>query len=76
MASLASPPDPGRDGEMHISGRPRLTEIATCLWESVRETWPRTEEEAGPFIGGFTWAFVIHWVLLIVVTLAWYGQQP
>jgi hypothetical protein len=50
-----------------------LADIAAGLWASLRETFPTDEQEAGPFVAGMTWAFVIHWVLLITVTLAWYG---
>jgi hypothetical protein len=50
-------------------------DVACGVWASLRETWPSTEDEAGPWLGGFVWAFALHWVILILVTLAWYGGQ-
>lgn len=52
-----------------------MLDVAAGLWAAFRETLPSTEAEAGPFLGGFTWAFCLHWVILVTVTLAWYGSQ-
>ena len=45
-----------------------LAEITRGLAESIRETLPRTDDEAGVFLSGLTWAFVLHWAILIAVT--------
>lgn len=50
-----------------------LCDVALGLLASIRETLPDSEETAGAWVAGFAWAFAIHWVLLITVTLAWYG---
>lgn len=50
-----------------------LREIAAGLAESVRETLPSTEDEAGAFLAGMCWAFVLSWVTLIVVS--WLSQR-
>jgi hypothetical protein len=47
-----------------------LLEIVRGAWESVRETWPTSESDAGPFLAGFCWAFCLHWVVLFAVTYA------
>lgn len=48
-----------------------LGEIALGLAESVRETLPSTEDEAGPFLAGMVWAFVLFWTFLILTTWLW-----
>lgn len=45
--------------------------ILLYLLGTLRETLPDTTDEAGYFLSGFTWAFVLHWVFLILVTLVW-----
>lgn len=35
------------------------------LLSDIRETLPTTEEEAGPFLAGMCWAFVIFFSFLI-----------
>jgi hypothetical protein len=47
-------------------------DVARGLAESIRESLPADEKEAGPFLAGFCWAFGLHWLLLIVVTWAWF----
>lgn len=47
-----------------------LLEILKGAWQSFRETLPSTTDEAGPFLAGAAWAFVLHWTLLIAVTFA------
>jgi hypothetical protein len=37
----------------------------------ILDTLPASEEEAGWFLAGFTWAFGVFIVLLLLVTLAW-----
>ena len=58
----------------------RLTrDIALGLYEAIRETLPGDEQEAGPFLAGMVWAFVIFWAMLIFVTLLWFkahGATP
>lgn len=53
-----------------------LLDIATGLWESLRETLPGDEQEAGVFLAGLTWGFVIFWTCLILVTLAYLKTVP
>lgn len=48
-----------------------LIAVAAGLVESVRETLPDSEQEAGVWLAGFVWAMVIHWTALIVVTWLW-----
>lgn len=50
-----------------------VVDIVCGLAESVRETLPSTEDEAGAWLAGFCWAFVLHWVALIAVTYAYMG---
>jgi len=50
-----------------------LRDVALGLWASLRETLPGDETEAGVWLGGFCWAFSLHWIFLVLVTLAWYG---
>jgi hypothetical protein len=42
--------------------------VVAGLAETIRETLPRTEEEAGPFVAGLCWAMVLFWGTLIAVT--------
>lgn len=48
-----------------------LTDIVRGLWESIRETLPSTTDEAGAFLSGMTYAFILHWAVLIFVTYAY-----
>lgn len=45
--------------------------IVAGLAREILETLPRTEDEAGTWLAGFCWAFLIFCVLLVVVTWAW-----
>jgi hypothetical protein len=47
-----------------------LIAVGAGLLADLRETLPSTTDEAGAFVAGFAWAFVIFWTTLIVVTLA------
>lgn len=47
-----------------------LYEILRGLAETVRETLPSDEKEAGAWLAGLSWAFVLHWTALILVTAA------
>lgn len=47
-----------------------LLEILRGLCETIREVFPTSESDAGPWLAGFCVAFVIHWVILIAVTYA------
>jgi hypothetical protein len=49
--------------------------ILLALVNDFRETLPATTDEAGPFMAGFVWAFVIHWVILIAATWAYCSQR-
>ncbi len=51
---------------------PRLAVAAVAgFCTSVRETLPADEHEAGMFLAGMTWAFVIFMLLLVAVSMAW-----
>jgi hypothetical protein len=52
-----------------------LAELLRGAAETIRETLPGDEREAGVFVAGLAWAFCLHWVVLITVTLAWYAAQ-
>jgi hypothetical protein len=47
-----------------------VAEMARGLWESVRETLPKSSDEAGVFLAGMVWAFVLFWSILLAVTYA------
>jgi hypothetical protein len=47
-----------------------LLEILRGVAETIRETLPSTYAEAGAFLSGFCYAFVLHWVVLFAVTYA------
>lgn len=66
--SVPPPGDAAEDGEPHIS-RSLPAEIARGAWDSIRETLPSDDHDAGVFLAGFTWAFVIFWGLVILVTI-------
>lgn len=40
----------------------------SVLWDALRESLPSTEDEAGPFVAGMTWAFVLFWAMLCAIT--------
>jgi hypothetical protein len=40
--------------------------VVAGLWESIRETLPSTEDEAGPFLAGMCWAFCLFFSFLIL----------
>lgn len=48
-----------------------LIDIVRGLWESIRETLPSTEQEAGAFLSGLCYAFALHWAMLLFVTYAY-----
>jgi hypothetical protein len=45
-----------------------LRELARGLYESIRETLPSTEQEAGAFLSGMVWAFLVFWVTVFIAT--------
>ena len=48
-----------------------LAAIIAGLAREILDTLPADESEAGTWIAGFCWAFLIFCVLLVVVTWAW-----
>ena len=46
-----------------------LYDVALGLWASLRETFPADDHDAGVFLSGFAWAFVVFWGLVILVTI-------
>ena len=46
-------------------------EIVRSLASDLRATLPSDEHEAGVFLAGMVWMFVIHWALLIFVSWLW-----
>lgn len=45
-----------------------VSELVRDLLGDLRQTLPSTEDEAGAFVAGMAWAFVLHWLVLICVT--------
>jgi hypothetical protein len=45
-----------------------VAEIITSIAGDIRETLPSTPEEAGIFVAGACWAFILFWSVLILVT--------
>ena len=45
-----------------------LAAVIAGLWESFRETLPSDESEAGVFMAGLTWGFVVFFSMLVLVT--------
>ena len=45
-----------------------LRDLLSGCWASIRETLPDSVEQCGFGMGGFCWAFVLHWLVLIAVT--------
>jgi hypothetical protein len=68
LRSVPPPGDGAEDGEPHIS-RSLPAEIVRAAWSTIRETLPADDREAGVFLAGLTWGFVIFWGLVIVVTI-------
>ena len=52
-----------------------IVEIAAACWESVRETWPTDEHEAGIWLAGFCWAFAVFWTCLFAVTWLYFTAR-
>jgi hypothetical protein len=50
-------------------------DVALGVAESIRETLPGDEKEAGAFLSGMVYAFVLHWAILLLVTWAWFTAQ-
>jgi len=48
-----------------------VAEIVRGVCADVRATLPSTEDEAGPFLAGMIWMFVIHWTLMLAMTWWW-----
>jgi len=56
-----------------------LAAVVVGLLADIRETLPGNEQEAGVFLAGMTWAFLIFWACLIAVTFWWFkttGATP
>jgi hypothetical protein len=45
--------------------------VVAALLAALREVLPSTEDELAPWFGGFCTSFVLHWVMLILVTWLW-----
>jgi len=48
-----------------------VAEIVRDVCSDIRATLPATTDEAGPFLAGMVWMFVIHWALLLLMTWFW-----
>ena len=46
--------------------------VVVVLFGALRESWPSTEDEAGAFLAGMAWAFVLFWSMLMFVTWLWF----
>ena len=56
-----------------------VLEIVRYVCGGIRETLPKSEHDAGVFLAGMTWAFVIYCLLLVAVswlTVAAFGGRP
>lgn len=42
--------------------------VLRYLYGTLRDTLPSTTDEAGPFLAGMAWAFILHWLIVIVIT--------
>ena len=45
-----------------------LAELVRGLYETIRETLPSDEREAGVFVAGMAWALVVYVVVLLFVS--------
>lgn len=48
-----------------------IAAVVCGLLEELRGTLPSTEDEAGAFVAGMTYAFVLFWSFLIAATWLW-----
>jgi hypothetical protein len=48
-----------------------LAAVVAGLAAEILSTLPADEHEAGTWIAGFCWAFLIFCILLLAVTMAW-----
>jgi hypothetical protein len=53
------------------TAREIVLSLLSGLAGSVRESLPTTEDDAGQWLAGLCWGFVLHWGALILVTYAW-----
>jgi vacuolar-type H+-ATPase subunit I/STV1 len=56
-----------------------LAAVLRGLLRSILETLPSSEDEAGAFLSGLTWGFVLFWAILVLVTWSWFtshGLRP
>lgn len=44
--------------------------------QTLAETLPSDDREAGVFLAGMCWAFVVFWVLIFLVSYAALGRTP
>ena len=52
-----------------------LRDLLRGCWHTVRETLHSTAEEGGAFLSGMVYAFLAHWVLLILVSWSVCSQR-
>jgi len=45
-----------------------IGEVVRSIAGDLRETWPGDEREAGVFLAGMAWAFVLFWAMLLLVS--------
>jgi hypothetical protein len=50
-------------------------DVVRGVAESIRETLPGDDKEAGLWLGGFCWAFVLHWAIVLIMTYLWWVGQ-
>jgi hypothetical protein len=52
-----------------------IGDLLRGCYATLRETLPDDVSECGVFLAGFTWAFLLHWVVLIIVTWSVCSQR-
>jgi hypothetical protein len=56
-----------------------LAAVLSGLLRSILESLPASEDDAGMFLSGLTWGFVLFWAILVLVTWSWFtahGLRP
>ena len=48
-----------------------IAAVVCGLLEELRESLPSTEDQAGAFVAGMVYAFVLFWTMLVLVTWWW-----
>jgi hypothetical protein len=71
MLRIVPPPGDDRESAGRHIFRRLPAELARGAWETLRESLPSDEREAGAFVAGMAWAFAIFFGLLILTTIVY-----